>query len=78
MVFTYNGGRSPWYPLHQAAKRWNEEREEAHQIWEAARDKAKEEDVDGNEGEQERDRDGYLKYPHEDKVPYRAESSDDE
>ena len=71
-------GKSQWFPLHQAAKRWEAQRQEADREYRRAAAKAEVKDVDGPDGQQPQDADGFLLFPHEDDVPYRAQSSSDE
>ena len=67
-----------WYPLYQAAKKWNKIDEEAQLTYRRALSRAQIEDQDGIQGRQHVDDDGILIYPHEDNVPRRDESSSEE
>ena len=62
-------GKSMWYPLHQAAKRWNAMHQFAKVIYENALANAKMEDKDGAAGPRGRDGEGILIKPTEDEIP---------
>ena len=62
-------GKSMWYPLHQAAKRWNAMHQFAKVIYENALSNAKMDNKDGSYGPRDRDGEGILMRPTEDEIP---------
>ena len=61
-----------------ATEKWALMRQEAEREYRKAVAKAEVKDVDGRQGCMPKDADGYLLFPHEDDVPYREQSSDEE
>ena len=78
MVKMGQEGKSMWYPLYQAAKKWNKAYDTAFRNWKILVEHAKTRDPDGEAGPRERDSDGILQYPHEDDVPRELESADED
>ena len=78
MLFAKEWGKSMWYPLHQAAMRWNEVRLEARGVWLKTRDDAAAENKYGDKCPQRRDEDGILLHPFEDDLPFKEESESEE
>ena len=71
-------GKSPWYPLHDAANRWDEKKDATELEYNQSKLRAIMRDRDGRRGPREYDANGYLLYPNEDEVPIRNVSSSDE
>ena len=72
------GGRSIWFPLHEAAKKWGRERHLAQIRYMATVSRAEEQDQDGEDGPQARDAEGFLMEPREDDVPWLEDTDGDE
>ena len=72
LVYGLQRGKSQWFPLHDAAKRWEKMRQEAERLYQRAVATAQQKDYDGPSGRQAVDEDSILIHPHEDKVPHRG------
>ena len=78
MVYLNSKGKSMWYPLHTAAKRWQEQYKLAKDLHRRALEKAKTEDRDGEVGPRARDENGFLLKPTENEIPVWIHISDEE
>ena len=78
LVYSLQRGKSMWYPLYEAAHRWQVMKEKAFDDYKKLLQTARTTDQHGPQGIREVDNNGYLLQPREDEVPHREQSSSDD